>query len=704
MLHKKEPYWNCNLPIENRIKDLLKRMTVEEKVKQLCSVIPKAILTQNKLSLKKARQVLKQGMGQISRILLHYNPADGARLANEIQKFALEHTRLGIPIMIHEECIHGCTAKGSTMFPVSIGLGSTWDPELLESIAQVIGKEASCRGIHQALSPTINIARDVRVGRTQETYGEDVYLTSRMAVAFIKGLQSQNMIATPKHFTANFVGDGGRDSNAIHFSERMLREIYFPVFEASIREAGALSLMAAYNSLDGLPCSCNRWLLTDILRKEWGFKGFVVSDYWSIRQIHSLHYVATTKAEAAQKAVEAGLDVELPYGECFNELVGLVKKGIISHQIINERVKNVLYVKFKLGLFETPYVDQDYAKNVCNTKTHRMLSLEAARKSMVLLKNHNNLLPLNKNIKSLAVIGPNARIARLGDYRGSGIKIITPLESIKSQISPQTKLFFAKGCEISGNSKKGFGEAIRIARRANAVIMVMGNVSLGTEGEFQDRCNLDLPGMQSDLIKTVCTVNKNVIVVLVNGSAITMTQWIKQVPTVIESWYSGEEGGQALAEIIFGDYNPGGKLPLTFPKTTGQLPFYYNYKPSGRVNDYVDLRKEQFLFPFGHGLSYTKFIYSNLRISKSRPNGRWQIKVNCTIKNIGRYKGDEVVQLYIRDVFSRLSRPVKELKEFRRITLAPHEKQTIEFILDEKVFTYLDEHINSARMVRNLFY
>jgi len=696
-------YLDSNLSVELRINDLIKRMTPEEKIKQLCCILPgynpaEDILENGKFSIEKAKKLIGKGIGEIGPVLRQFEPKQGAEIANEIQKFLIENTRLKIPAIIHDECLHGCMAKGSTSFPQSIGLASTWEPELIERIAIAIGKETRARGIHQALSPTINIARDPRCGRTEETYGEDPYLTSKMAVAFVKGLQSEKVVATVKHFAANFVGDGGRDSNPIHFSERLLREIYFPAFEACVKEANVLSLMSAYGSINGMPSSCDKWLLTDILRKEWKFNGFVVSDYCSVTGIHILHKVAQTKAEAAKKALEAGLDIELPSIDCFKELLKLVKKGKIKQSVIDESVKRVLRIKFLLGLFENPYVDINYAAQISDCSEHRKLALESARKSIVLLKN-NNILPVDKNIKTIAVIGPNANEIRLGNYSGFGIKVVTPLEGIKNKVSHNTEVYFAQGCKVKDTSKQGFNEAIEIAKKSEVVILFMGNASGApdaneiTEGEQNDRCNLDLPGVQEDLIKEISSVNKNTVVCLINGSAITMSKWIDKVNAVLECWYPGEEGGNAIADVIFGDYNPGGKLPITFPVTTGQLPLYYNYKPTGRVYDYVDLRGKQFLFPFGYGLSYTEFEYKNLKIKKSKKNGKLQIKINIDISNKGKYKGDEIVQLYIHDTYSSLSKPVKELKGFKRISLDVNETKTVEFILDENAFSLLDKNL-----------
>ncbi|MCX7795991.1 MAG: glycoside hydrolase family 3 C-terminal domain-containing protein [bacterium] len=727
-MEEKVGYLNPELSIEERVEDLLSRMTLEEKVGQLKArilhiwksladifeglepeqarkfdVVFRELFRDRDLIeaisrnlwQKKWREIILEGstekypIGELSCALRSFSPKEGAELANEMQRYILENSKLKIPILIHDECLHGCVAKGSTSFPQSIAMASTWNPELMYEVATAIGKETRARGIHQALSPTINIARDPRCGRTEETYGEDPYLTSLMAVSFIRGLQEQKVVTTPKHYAVNFVGDGGRDSNAVHFSERLLREIYLPAFKASIEKANALSIMAAYNSLDGIPCSSNKWLLTDLLRKEWGFKGYVVSDYGSVIHLMTKHKVAKSKAEAAKLALEAGLDMELPESECFEEIVGLVKEGKLSEDVVNEAVRRVLRVKFWLGLFDNPFVDPEYAQKICDCREHRELALKAARESMVLLKNEG-ILPLSKDIKSIAVIGPNANVPRLGGYSGFGIKIVTPLEGIQNKVGKDVNVYFAEGCDLIDTSKKGFDEAIEIAKKSDVAILFMGNSVPETEGEQRDRCNLDLPGVQEDLIKEICNTGTPVIVVLINGSAITMMNWISGVKAILEAWYPGEEGGNAIADILFGDYNPGGKLPITFPKFTGQLPLYYNYKPSGRVDDYVDLRGPQALFPFGYGLSYTQFRYSNLKITPEVISPEGEVNISLEVENIGKYKGDEVVQLYLHDEFASIARPIKELKRFKRITLDVGEKKSISFTLDKKDLEFLN--------------
>ena len=736
-------YLDSTQPVERRVEDLLGRMTLEEKISQLkakwhlgkifselfgdlsadfgglsdkrkkLEILFYEIISERDITeamsthfwRKRCKEIViekgKNGVGRLSCPLTPFSPKESTELANKIQKFALEETRLGIPLIIHDEALHGCIAKGSSIFPQSIALASSWNPDLMKEVSTAIGKETRARGIHQCLSPTINIARDPRCGRTEETYGEDPYLASLMAVSFVKGVQGGKVVATPKHFVANFVGDGGRDSNAIHLSERILREIYFPAFKACIKEAGALSIMAAYNSLDGLPCSSNKWLLTDVLRGEWGFKGFVVSDYDAILGLYALnwptfergvattsHKVARTKAEAAKKAIEAGLDIELPQSDCFEELLRLVKKGKLSEEVINEAVRRILRVKFWLGLFENPYVDPEYAEKICNCQKHRKLALKAAREAIVLLKN-DGILPLSRDLKSIGVIGPNADEVRVGGYSSYGAKVVIPLEGIKNKVSKNTQVYFTEGSKLTGSSKEGFEEAIKIAKKSNVTILFVGN-SKETEGEGKDRCNLDLPGVQEDLIKEISNTGTPVVVVLINGSAITMSKWINNVQAVVEAWYPGEEGGNAIGDVLFGDYNPAGRLPITFPKTVGQLPLYYNHKPTGRGYDYVDLRGKQMLFPFGYGLSYTKFEYSNLKINPEKITLQEKVNISVDAQNIGRYKGDEVVQLYISDKVATVARPLKELKKFERIALEPEEKKRVNFTLLPQDLAFYD--------------
>jgi beta-glucosidase len=699
---RRHPYQDNTLAIEGRIEDLLGRMTLEEKVCQMGSVVclwwdhTAELLRdkQKRFSPAKARKVIgKRGLSQLGWVVRSLPPNDGAQFANAAQKFAREETRLGIPFIIHDEALHGLMAQGSTSYPQAIAMASSWDPEMMQRISVAIGKETASRGIQQLLSPAMDIARDPRCGRTEESYGEDPFLAARMAYAFVKGVQSQGVIATPKHFVANFVGNGGRDSHEIHFSKRILREVYFPPFEAAIKEAGALAIMVAYNAVDGEPCSSNAWLLNEVLRGEWGFRGMVVSDYQSVQYIHTKHRTAASLAEAGKKAVEAGMNVELPEMAAFAPMLKLAEKGGVSLEAINACVRNVLRVKFQLGLFENPFVDPSKAAKVCDCAEHRSLALEAARKGIVLLKNQVGALPLSRTVKSIAVIGPNAMEARLGGYSGSGITLVSPLQGISKRAGKGAHVTFAEGCKIRDDSREGFRTAVDAAAQSDVAILCMGNTS-DTEGEDKDRCNLDLPGVQEDLILAVAATGTPVMVVLINGSAVTMGRWIDKVQAVVEAWYPGEEGGTAIAEILFGDCNPSGRLPITFPKTTGQAPLYYNAKPSGRTNDYVDLRGEQPLFPFGFGLSYTRFKYTNLKVTPKTIEAMGEVTVSVDVQNTGKREGDEVVQLYLSDLYASVSRPAKELKGFQRITLAAGQKQRVSFRLGERELRMLDKHLH----------
>ena len=694
---KDRPYLDPALPVEQRVADLLSCMTREEKVDQLGSYNQfngwEEWSEFSRLSLDKRIERVKSipaasgvgiGIGQFSVFLRELPPKDAAKKANEIQEYAREHTRLGIPPIIHDEGLHGLLANEGTSFPQGIAMASSWDPQLLEEVAGAIGREAYTRGIRQLLSPTINIARDPRCGRTEETYGEDTFLASRMAVAFVRGLQGQGVIATPKHFAANFVGDGGRDSYAIHISERLLREVYLPAFEAAVREGGALSIMAAYNSLDGLPCSCNPWLLTDLLRGEWGFEGFVVSDYDSVIHILEKHVVAADKTEVAKRAVEAGLDVELPKSICFTDpmLAGL-KNGTISEKAVDEAVRRVLSVKFRMGLFDDRLVDEGKAAVSSHTPQHQALALRMAQEAIILLKNDQNALPLPATLKSLAVIGPQADRTVLGGYAWGGYapdRFITPLQAIRNKAGEKVAVHYAFGCDVTGDAKDGIGAAVEAVRQSQCAVLFLGNDGR-TEGESRDRANLELPGAQPELIAAVAAAGVPVVVVLINGAPVLMTGWIDKVAAVIETWYPGEAGGQAIADVLFGDANPGGKLPVSIPRSMGQLPLFYNYKPSGRIDDYVDLTGKP-LFPFGFGLSYTTFAYRGLDITPKKARPVQKVTITLEVENTGVLAGDEVVQLYVHDRLASVARPIKELQAFQRISLKPGETRRVRFELD----------------------
>lgn len=688
--------------IEDRVSKLLSRMTWEEKVDQLGSMMPFTDwgeFSRNNLQerIEKVKSIPPEKaskIGSLSVFLRELPPREAARKSNEICRYALEHG--GIPPIIHDEGLHGLLANDGTSFPQSIQMASAWDPALLEEVARAIGRETRARGIRQLLSPTINIARDPRCGRTEETYGEDPFLAAEMAVAFIRGVQSQGVVTTPKHYAANFVGDGGRDSNAIHFSERLMREIYFPAFEAAVRRGGALSIMAAYNSFDGLPCSCNPWLLTEVLRDEWDFQGYVVSDYDSVIHILEKHQVVADKKETAKRAVEAGMDVELPRSQCFAApMLEGIEDGSISKEAVDEAVRRVLRVKYWLGLFDDPYVDEEKAEKLSHSTEHQDLALRMAREGIVLLKNERETLPIPESVRTIAVIGPQADELALGGYTWDGYakdRFTTPIQAIRDRANGQISVSFAKGCTITDEIPGGIAEAVNVASRSQFIILCLGN-NHRTEGEQRDRASLDLPGVQTQLVQAIGALGIPTAVVLINGSAITMTEWIDQVGAVVEAWYPGEKGATAITEVLFGDTNPSGKLPITIPRTTGQLPLYYNYKPSGRITSYID-KAGSALFPFGHGLSYTSFVYRNLKLNLEGRSSGPVLCVELEITNTGKRAGVETVQVYIHDRIASLARPVKELKAFQRILLTPNEVKIVTFQVEVQKLGMYDQHLN----------
>ena len=707
-------YQNAKKPVQARVQDLLRRMTLQEKAGQLISTTPLSQLRETDYSdakmIAESKKLIDMGVGQLGVVARHAQARGSAEIVNAVQKYALEETRLGIPILIQDECVHGCKGAGSTMFPQSIGMAASWNLELMERCVHAIASETRSRGIRQGLSPTLNLARDVRCGRTEETYGEDPYLLSQMGVAFIKTLQSHGVVSTPKHFAANFVGDGGRDSHAVHFSERLLREIYFPGFKAAVQEGGCESIMIAHTAIDGIPCSNNKWLMDDILRKEWGFKGFIVPDNTDVQKNFTVHSQAQSYAESTKWCIEAGLDTDLAWTYGINdtarlcyltELPKLVKERKLSVKVIDQSVARILRIKFKLGLFENPYQDPALAERLAKSPAHRALARESARQGIVLLKNEKNVLPLDDSkLKTVALIGPNADVSRLGGYTCLEADEISPLEAITERLTGKARVLHAKGSCLFNQDRSGFAEAVKVAKRADVVILCMGNSSdkvIGqleiTEGERHDRHNLDLPGVQEELIEAVLAVNKPTIVVLQNGSAVTMKKWLGRVPAVVEAWYAGAEAGHAIAEVLFGDYNPAGRLPITFPAHAGQLPLYYNPRPHGRVSDYVDHRGRLEQFAFGFGLSYTKFDYSDLKITKTGRGKQIKVKVACAVKNSGKRDGDEVVQLYIRDCCGYITRPLLELKGFKRVHVPKGETVRVQFELDCEALGHLDQKL-----------
>ncbi|HVF45134.1 MAG TPA: glycoside hydrolase family 3 N-terminal domain-containing protein [Pyrinomonadaceae bacterium] len=727
-------YRNARLPVERRVADLLGRMTLEEKVAQLVCLWgarpqagPQTDFSADRgdFSPQQAAVVMKHGMGQIARQRERKDPREAARFANALQKWLVENTRLGIPAIFHDEILHGLMAPKATNFPTPIALASSWDTGLVGRVFAAAALETRARGSHFVLGPNLDLAREPRWGRTEETYGEDPYLVSRMGVAAIRAIQGEgpnvdgeHVIATAKHFAAHGQPEGGTNIAPVNVSERVLREYFLPSFEAAVKEAGVMSVMASYNEIDGVPSHANRWLLDRVLRQEWGFDGLVASDYYGIPQLEQLHHVAGDKAEAARLALEAGVDAELPDPDCFQTLVQLVRDGKVSEALIDRAVARNLRAKFLLGLFENPYVDVERAARVTDSAEHRALAAEAARRSITLLKNDNNVLPLDRRaLKSIAVVGPNANRAHLGGYTDpTPARGVSVLEGVTKKVGAGVKVNYAEGCKITkeggdwwadashppdpAEDERLIAQAVEAARASDvALVVVGGNEDTNKEGwadnHLGDRDSLDLVGRQNDLVKAVLATGKPTVVLLINSGPLSVTYVAENAPAILEGFYLGEETGTGVADVLFGDYNPSAKLPVSFPRTVGQLPVYYNYKPTAK-RGYLYASKEP-LFPFGHGLSYTTFSYSNLKVAPARvgPGGRAQVAV--TVTNTGRRAGEEVVQLYLRDVVSSVTRPVKELKDFARVSLAPGESKTVSFTITPDKLAFYD--LNMERTV-----
>jgi len=729
MAQQLPPYKDPRLPIEARVRDLLSRMTLEEKVAQMICLWPalnipapflgREILDeQGNFDEQKAARVLQFGIGQIARPSTMKGPRANAEFTNAIQRFLVEKTRLGIPAIFHEEGLHGHMAPGGTSFPQAIALAATWDPELVERVFAATAREMRARGGHQALTPVLDLARDPRWGRFEETYGEDPYLAARIGVAAIRGFQGagplidkHHVIATMKHFAVHGQPESGTNAGPGNYSERYIRETFLVPFEAAVKEAGVLSVMASYNEVDGIPSHANRWLLRKVLREEWGFGGFVVSDYMGISQLATLHHVAPDLREAGRLALRAGVDIELPEPAGYRDLADQVRRGLVSEKQLDEAVARLLRAKFLLGLFDDPYVDPAEAERVTNCAAHRELALEAARKAIILLKNEGGLLPLDASrLRRVAVVGPNAHRCLLGGYSDDPGRCVTVLDGIRARLQGKAEVLYAEGCKITKEGanwwtdrvelsdpeedRRGIAEAVKIAQRADVVIAVVGGNEATSreawaENHLGDRDSLELVGLQNDLIRALVQTGKPVVVVLLHGRPLTINYIAEHVPAILDGWYLGQEGGTAVAEVLFGDYNPAGRLPVTIPRSVGQLPFFYNHKPSAR-RGYLFASKEP-LFPFGHGLSYTRFEYKNLRVTpqKIRPWGVARVQVDVT--NTGSRAGDEVVQLYIRDRVSSVTRPVKELRGFARIHLKPGETRTVEFTLGPAELSFYNE-------------
>lgn len=819
---KKYPYQDAKLPVEERVSDLLSRMSLEEKVRQMDMY--KGEFFKEKEDFSKTRSVAK--IGNLGIGAIHDIYPRSAKMINTLQSEVIKRNKWGIPALIMCEMLHGYLDDGSTAFPMNIGLGATWDTNLMKKVGGVIGTEARAHGVHFGLGPNLDVGREPRWGRVAETFGEDVYLVGEMGTAMIKGMQGDDLksdrsiIAEPKHFAVHGIPEGGANSSPVLVGERAARQDFLPSFEKAFRKGGALGTMCAYSELDGIPCAANHWLLTDVLRKEWGFKGIVVSDLGAIKYLQTTHYVTNSPKESIREAVAAGVDMQ--FYDFTNEfwqtsIVELVNEKKLTMEQIDRAAGGVLRLKFLLGLFENPYTDKNLIKERFHTKENQDVALEAAHKSIVLLKNENNILPLKKDIKTVAVIGPNANASRLGGYSVKNKVGTTVLEGVQEVVGKTANVLYEEGVSLivkgqiipskylftpdeSQNGLKGeyfnnrnvegapaltridsqlefdwpwspgdgvtdddfsirwtgylksdkafdgwlglssddgirmwiddqlvidnwtkgatsmvttpknieagkkykvriemweggwgarahlrwnlekvnFQPAIDIAKKADVAIVVLGESNELVE-ENRDVASLDLHGMQQELIEAIQKTGTPVICVLLNGRPLS-TNWISEnIPAVIEGWFPGELGGRAVADVLFGDYNPGGRLPVTVPKSVGQLPIYYNQKPSA-IHKYVS-ESEHPLYTFGYGLSYTKFEYSNLKISSPAIKADGELKVSVDVKNTGNLDGDEVVQLYLHDKYSSVTTPAKTLKGFKRLPIKKGATATVEFTL-----------------------
>jgi beta-glucosidase len=709
-------------------------MTLEEKAAQMMCVWQKKAETlldaQGNFDLQKAKASFGHGhgLGQVGRPSdagQGKNAREMAELTNAIQKFFIENSRLGIPVMFHEECLHGHAGLEATSFSQPIGLGATFNPELVRALFAMTAEEARLRGTHQALTPVVDVARDPRWGRVEETYGEDPWLVSRLGIAAVQGFQGdgsfrnkKTVIATLKHFAAHGQPESGINCAPVNVSMRLLREVFLYTFREALEKGGAASVMAAYNEIDGVPCHANRWLLQDVLRKEWGFKGFVVSDYYAIWELSDRpdthgHHVAANKKEAAALAVEAGVNIEFPEPDAYLHLVELVREGRLTEAHLDDMVAPMLYFKFKMGLFDDPYVEPAEAERVVGCEANRKLALEAARETITLLKNEGSLAPLNPNkISSIAVIGPNADRELLGGYSGRPKYFTSVLEGIRSKVGDRVKVPYSEGCKITiGGSwntdlvtpsdpdedRKMIRDAIEVAKRADIIVLAIGgNEQTSREGwsktHLGDRTSLELIGRQEALAQMLLATGKPVIALLFNGRPISMPFLLENVPVIFECWYLGQETGYAIADVLFGDYNPGGKLPVTIPRSVGHLPAFYNYKPSARRGYLFDDVSP--LFHFGFGLSYTSFAFKHVRLEKKSIRLKEKTRVLFDVTNTGKRKGDEVVQMYIRDLVSSVTRPIKELKGFQRITLQPGETKTVALDITPESLAFYDINMN----------
>ncbi len=715
-------YLNPDLTIKERVDDLISKMTLEEKIAQMTLFKNKDLFITNKNKFRETtvREMLKNGGGLVGFISQNMNPDEFARINNKIQRILKEETRLGIPGLIWGEGLHGFVGKNATNFPTTMGIASSWDTALVRNIYSVIAKEARAVGVSQLYDPVLGLAREPRWGRVGETFGEDPFLVSRIAKYAIIGYQGMSedidenhVAATAKHYAVHSQPEGGNNISPGNFSERIIRENFLYPFEIAVKEAKVKSIMPSYNEIDGVPSHASTWLLQDVLRDEWGFDGYIIGDLGGIEELYQVHKVAQNAKEAAKLALIAGVDMDpVKNSPSYNTLEEQVTNGEINEELLNVAVRRILKLKFEVGLFKNPYVNPEGAVDIYNDKEHDKLALRAAEEAMILLKNEKSILPLKEEkINRMAVIGPNAADTHLGSYSTEPFAGVNVLEGMQSFAKGKFEVTYAEGCKITKNKvpfwgngnpvlnslkddQKLIGQAVNVAKTADVVLLVVGgNESTSREAwsEFHrgDRDNLNLFGNQEELVKAIIETGKPVIALLLNERPLAVNYLTENADALIEGWFLGNKTGTAVANVLFGKVNPSGKLPVTIPGSVGQLPCYYNKKPS-RMRNYISVGKP--LYPFGFGLSYTTFEYKNIEINPKQINAGQETVVSVAVKNTGSVKGEEIVQLYIRDNVSSVTRPIKELKGFQKILLNPGESKIVEFTItpDELQFYNLE--------------
>jgi len=732
-------YKDPHQPVERRVDDLLSRMTLDEKVAQLLTIWEQKAKVQNRdghFAADKASQAFPNGIGGMARPSdrrgvdasngaaganegVNRNAGDTAEYVNAAQHWAVEHTRLGIPILMHEEALHGYVARGATSFPQAIGLASTWDPDLVTRVFSVASREMRARGAFLALAPVVDVARDPRWGRIEETYGEDPYLVSQIGLAAIGGFQGPTLplapdkvLVTLKHFTGHGQPENGTNVGPADLGERTLRSDFFPPFERAVKAYPIRSVMASYNEIDGIPSHANSWLLNHVLRGEWNYQGAVVSDYYGIGELVTRHKLFGNVADAAERAIKSGVDVETPDPEGYGYLPELVRSGRVPQKAVDDAVRRVLRLKFESGLFDNPYPDPATAEAKTATPDAIALAREAAGKAIVLLKNEKQLLPLDPSrIRRMAVIGTHAKDTPIGGYSDVPKHVVSVLEGMQEAGKGHFAVDYAEGVRITETrcwscdevklapasvNRKLIAAAVATARKSDVIVMVLGdNEQTSREAwadtHLGDRSSLDLVGQQEDLARAILALHKPTVVLLLNGRPLSVNYLADNAPALLEGWYLGQETGHGVADVLFGKVNPGGKLPVSIARSAGQLPIYYNHKPTARRGYLFDRTAP--LYPFGYGLSYTSFTVSAPRLLTPTITAGQPAQVDVDVANSGSRLGDEVVQLYVRDDQASVTRPVIELKGFRRITLAPGERKTVRFELQPDDFALWDSEM-----------